>query len=165
MVFLASCIHAFKLVFKSLSSLPSPFRVIIGLQLHWMGDKQVGEKEKKIVQFGVFSRRAVVRSSLACLFQRQKFLRKFPNISGFYLGLPSFSPAAARDMQYIFSYHSRHCTLLFREILEREMCTLVKGEESLHPLEKISKPSLFFFINSDMFSSSVISVISLSMAE
>ena len=58
---------------------------------------------------------------------------------------------------------------ILRDFLERfwreKTCTLVKGEESLHPLEKISKPSLLFIINSDMFSSSVISVISLSMAE
>jgi len=63
--------------------------------------------------------------------------------------------------------------LIFLDILHyflkrfwrEKTCTLVKGEESLHPLEKISKPSLLFIINSDMFSSSVISVISLSMAE
>ena len=45
MVFLASCIYAFKLVFNSLSSLPSPFRVITGLELHWMVDRPVGGKE------------------------------------------------------------------------------------------------------------------------
>ena len=110
MVFLASCIYAFKLVFKSLSSLPSPFQVIAGLELHWMGDKQVGGKEEKNSVIWSFSRRAVVRSSLACLFQRQRFLRKFPNISGFYLGFPPFSLAAARNLQYIFSYYSRHST-------------------------------------------------------
>ncbi|CAF2150740.1 unnamed protein product [Brassica napus] len=45
MVFYTSCIYAFKLVFKSLSSLPSPFRVITGLELHWMGDEPAGTKE------------------------------------------------------------------------------------------------------------------------
>ena len=57
---------------------------------------------------------------------------------------------------------------ILRYFLERfwreKTCTLVKGEEFLHPLEKISKPSLLF-INSDMFSSSVISVFSVAMAE
>ena len=47
MVFYTSCIYAFQLVFKSLLSLPSPFRVITGLELHWMGDKPVGGKEEK----------------------------------------------------------------------------------------------------------------------
>ena len=45
MVFYTSCIYAFQLVFKSLSSLPSPFRVITGLELHWMGDGPDGTKE------------------------------------------------------------------------------------------------------------------------
>ena len=45
MVFLASCIYVFKLVFKSLLSLPSLFRVITGLELHWMVDRPVGGKE------------------------------------------------------------------------------------------------------------------------
>ena len=58
---------------------------------------------------------------------------------------------------------------ILHDFLERfwreKTCTLVKGEESLHPLEKISKPSLLFIIDSDMFSSSVISMFSLSIAE
>ena len=45
MVFYTSCIYAFQLVFKSLSSLLSPFRVITGLELHWMGDAPAGTKE------------------------------------------------------------------------------------------------------------------------
>ena len=45
MVFYTSCIYAFKLVFMSLSSLPSPFGVITGLELHWMGDEPAGTKE------------------------------------------------------------------------------------------------------------------------
>ena len=49
--------------------------------------------------------------------------------------------------------------------LREKTYTLVKEEESIHPLEKISKPSLLFVIDSDMFYSSVISMFSLSMAE
>ncbi|CAN6859945.1 unnamed protein product, partial [Brassica oleracea] len=40
-----SCIYASQLVFKSLSSLPSLFRVITGLELHWMRDGPAGTKE------------------------------------------------------------------------------------------------------------------------
>ena len=45
MVFYTSYIYAFQLVFKYLSSLSSPFRVITGLELHWMGDGPAGTKE------------------------------------------------------------------------------------------------------------------------
>ncbi|KAF3594148.1 hypothetical protein DY000_02024370 [Brassica cretica] len=45
---------------KSLSSLPSPFRVITGLELHWMRDKPVGGKEEKNSAIWNFSRRAVL---------------------------------------------------------------------------------------------------------
>ncbi|KAF2597148.1 hypothetical protein F2Q68_00008459 [Brassica cretica] len=37
----------------------------VGLELHWMGDKPVGEKEEKNSAIWSFSRRAVVRSSRA----------------------------------------------------------------------------------------------------
>ena len=56
MVFYTSCIYAFKLVFKSLSSLSSPFGVITGLELHWMGDGPVGEKECDFESFAHNSR-------------------------------------------------------------------------------------------------------------
>ncbi|KAG5415582.1 hypothetical protein IGI04_003149 [Brassica rapa subsp. trilocularis] len=42
---LTSCIYVFQLVFKSLSSIPSPFRVITGLELHLMRDGPAGTKE------------------------------------------------------------------------------------------------------------------------
>ena len=59
MVFYTSCIYAFKLVFKSLSSLPSPFRVITGLELHWMGDAPVGTKDAEKNAIWRFSRGTV----------------------------------------------------------------------------------------------------------
>ena len=98
------------------------------------------------------------------MFQRQRFLRKFPNISGFYLGLPPFLLQPPETCN-IYSLIILDILRDFRDSLREKTCTLVKGEESLHLLEKISKLSLLFIINSDMFSSSVISVISLSMAE
>ncbi|KAG5378797.1 hypothetical protein IGI04_026639 [Brassica rapa subsp. trilocularis] len=60
MVFYTSCIYAFKLVFKSLSSLPSPFGVITGLELHWMGDGLAGTKEAENNAIWWFSRRTVL---------------------------------------------------------------------------------------------------------
>ncbi|KAG5415359.1 hypothetical protein IGI04_002926 [Brassica rapa subsp. trilocularis] len=60
MVFYTSCIYAFKLVFKSLSSLPSPFGVITGLELHWMGDGPAGTKEAENNAIWWFSRRTVL---------------------------------------------------------------------------------------------------------
>ncbi|KAG5411862.1 hypothetical protein IGI04_008181 [Brassica rapa subsp. trilocularis] len=60
MVFYTSCIYAFKLVFKSLSSLPSPFGAITGLELHWMGDGSAGTKEAENNAIWWFSRRTVL---------------------------------------------------------------------------------------------------------
>ena len=60
MVFYTSCIYAFKLVFKSLSSLSSPFGVITGLELHWMGDGPAGTKEAENNAIWWFSRRTVL---------------------------------------------------------------------------------------------------------
>ena len=60
MVFYTSCIYAFKLVFKSLSCLSSPFRVITGLELHWMGDGPAGTKEAANSAIWWFSRRTVL---------------------------------------------------------------------------------------------------------
>ncbi|CAN7135904.1 unnamed protein product, partial [Brassica rapa subsp. narinosa] len=60
MVFYTSCIYAFKLVFKSLSSLPSPFGVITGLELHLMGDGSAGTKEAENNAIWWFSRRTVL---------------------------------------------------------------------------------------------------------
>ena len=60
MVFYTSCIYAFKLVFKSLSSLSSPFGVITGLELHWMGDGPAGTKEAENNAIWWFSRRIVL---------------------------------------------------------------------------------------------------------
>ncbi|KAG5385101.1 hypothetical protein IGI04_036571 [Brassica rapa subsp. trilocularis] len=60
MVFYTFCIYAFKLVFKSLSSLPSPFGVITGLELHWMGDGPAGTKEAENNAIWWFSRRTVL---------------------------------------------------------------------------------------------------------
>ena len=100
-----------------------------------------------------------------------EIFKKVSKYFGILLRASLFYSQAAIDLHiYIFSYFllwfdasfytRNHWRLLYLKI-----CTLVKGEESLHPLDKISKPSLLFIINSDMFSSSVISVISLSMAE
>ncbi|KAG5397675.1 hypothetical protein IGI04_019489 [Brassica rapa subsp. trilocularis] len=60
MVFYTSCIYAFKLVFKSLSSLLSLFGVITGLELHWMGDGPAGTKEAENNAIWWFSRRTVL---------------------------------------------------------------------------------------------------------
>ena len=107
MVFLASCIYAFKLVFKSLSSLPSHFQAITGLELHWMGDRPVGGKEEKKSAIWSFSRRTVVRSSRAEQYDVHVQAAEIFKVVSKYFGiLPRASPfysLAATDMHiYLF---------------------------------------------------------------
>ena len=59
MVFLTDCIYVFQLVFKSLLSFPSPFRVIKDLELHWMRDGSPRAKEADKNAIWKFSRRTV----------------------------------------------------------------------------------------------------------
>ena len=121
MVFLASCIYAFKLVFKSLSSLPSPFRVIIGLELHWMGDRSVGGKEeKKSANLEFFTQTSLTTvldraEKPECMFQRQRFIRKLQPISGFALISLFCLPATCGFHISSFSIFLYYSTLFFGE--------------------------------------------------
>ena len=86
-----------------------------------------------------------------CMFQRQRFLWKFPNILGFYKELPPFSPWPSETCKYIFSYSFTHTTLLFQrkttlELLE--ICDLIfcKGRRLYlsHHREELPKPFFYF---------------------
>ncbi|KAF2594431.1 hypothetical protein F2Q70_00043676 [Brassica cretica] len=74
-----------------------PENVMPGLELHWMRDRPVGGRDAEKSAIWRFSRRTVLKvvpdraEHPECMFQRQRFFRKFPNISGFYLGLSPFT--------------------------------------------------------------------------
>ena len=55
------------------------------------------QNRQKKLQFGDFH-----VEHPECMFQRQRFLRKFPNISGFYLGLSPFSLGLQRPANISF---------------------------------------------------------------
>ena len=143
------------MVFKSLSSLPSFFRVITGLELHWMRDRPVGGKEEKKSKFEVF----FTQSSLTtvpdraehskCLFQRQKFLRKLQLISEFSLIFVFFLPAACGFCINSFSVFYIFPTLLFeRETNSRAPLlgfATLKGRRISTLLRRILNPILFLY--------------------
>lgn len=99
MMFLTSCLYVLQLFFKFLSSLPSSFKVISGMEFYWMRDGPVGSKETEKNAICRFSHRAawrlipIERGASECLLQRHRFLRKLQDISRFALIISSFFPS------------------------------------------------------------------------
>ena len=83
-MFLAHYTYVLLVIFKVLSSLFSLFRVIAGLELHWMGNGQLEEKKREKYDLGSFTWNSHAEQP-ECMFQRRRIKRKFPIISGFAL--------------------------------------------------------------------------------
>ena len=127
---------------------------------------QLEQKRQKRVQFGFTQysldgfqpcRTPRVHIPVAEIFKEvSKYFGILPRAFPFF----SLRPANISFLIFLDILH-----YFLKRFWREKTCTLVKEEECLHSLEKISKSCLLFIIDSNMFSSSVISMFSLSMAE
>lgn len=148
MVFYTSCIYAFKLVFKSLSSLSSSFGVITGLELHFMGDGSAGTKEAENNAIWWFSRRTVLMTVPSECSSGRDFLENY-NHYGICPSYPYFlSQPPVALIYHIFCFSLSYYAIIDRrKPLETFVLLDCKGRRLhlSHHREDYPEPSFYLF--------------------